>query len=162
MRKPVLSYMRTTKAQISLRIRGVISTCVVHCLDSIIPILSRLLASFWSWATWFESHLVGNPEHRFFYDVAHIFSGSSILQCRIQINARIEWSWTGTASQATCCSKKWDWSTSQPYRTVNKNKSFLIYWFIFLYDLHSLKFKFHTTITPVTITFGLVCTCQNL
>ena len=66
MRKPVLCHMPTTKMQISLRIHGssLISAFVVHCLDCVGPVVAILeipwLASFCSWADWFESVLVGN------------------------------------------------------------------------------------------------------
>ena len=39
--KTCLFHMRTTKAQISLRIRSLISTFVFHCLDSMIPLVSK-------------------------------------------------------------------------------------------------------------------------
>ena len=38
--KTCLCNMRTTKAQISLRIRAVISAFIIRCLDSIIPLVS--------------------------------------------------------------------------------------------------------------------------
>ena len=38
MRKRVLCHIQTTKAQISLRIRGLISAFVVRCLDSIMSL----------------------------------------------------------------------------------------------------------------------------
>ena len=55
-----------------------ISTFVVHSLDSIIPVdaiykISRL-ASFCSLAGQFESYLVANPKDRFSHDVAHFSS----------------------------------------------------------------------------------------
>ena len=40
MRKRVLCYMRTTKAQISLRICALISAFVVRCLDSVMSLVS--------------------------------------------------------------------------------------------------------------------------
>ena len=62
--------MQTTKVQISLR--GLISTFVVCCLDSIIPSLYirnfKPLSSFCGWAGQFESTLVANPEDRFSLD----------------------------------------------------------------------------------------------
>ena len=64
--KTCLCYMRTTKAQISLRI--------------------KTLASFWSWASRFESYLVGNPEDRLSRDEAqlttkHAFVSISFWMC---------------------------------------------------------------------------------
>ena len=48
---------------------SLISTFIVHCLDSIIPILSKFkisrLASFWSRAGQFESYLAANPRRHF-------------------------------------------------------------------------------------------------
>ena len=38
--KTCLCHMRTTKAQISLRIRSLISAFVVRCLDSLIPLIA--------------------------------------------------------------------------------------------------------------------------
>ena len=55
--------MRTTKTQISLHLY--ISTCYSWNF--------KTLASLCSWAGWFESYLVGNPEDRFSHDVAHVF-----------------------------------------------------------------------------------------
>ena len=57
-------------------LRSLISTCVVCCLDSIIPLVSipkiSRLASLCSWAGWFESYLVLDPEDRFSCDVAYL------------------------------------------------------------------------------------------
>ena len=56
--------------------RCLISTFVVHCLDSNTPSNYtrnfKSLARLCSWAGWFESYLVANPEDRFSRDVAHI------------------------------------------------------------------------------------------
>ena len=64
-------HMQTTKAQISL-----ISTFIIGCLDSIVPLVSiykfKPPASLCSWASQFESTLVGNPEDRFSRDEAQI------------------------------------------------------------------------------------------
>ena len=59
--------MRTTKAQISLRIR-------VRCLDSIIPLVSiyETIAIVSVAAGQFESYQVANPEDRFSRDEAHL------------------------------------------------------------------------------------------
>ena len=68
--------MGTTKAQISLH--SLISTFVVHCLDSIIPLVSKsklsslYLASVARNAGWFESYLVKNPKDSFSRDEAQI------------------------------------------------------------------------------------------
>ena len=61
--------MRTTKAQISL-----ISTFLVRCLDSIIPILakSNMLVFVAEQAGRFESYLTTTPEDRFSCDVAPV------------------------------------------------------------------------------------------
>ena len=58
--------------------RSLISAFVVRCLGSIIPPVSIYeilrLASLCSWAGWFESYLVANPEDRFSLDNAHIWN----------------------------------------------------------------------------------------
>ena len=83
----------TTKVQISLRI----CTFVVHCLDSIIPILNcysqnfKTLASLCNWAGRFESYLVGNPADRFSHDEAQISEPSSGTKSRKTWNFKI---WT--------------------------------------------------------------------
>ena len=88
MRKTFLCHMQTTKAQISLR--SLISTFVVRCLDSIIPILAKYkilrLASVCSWAGRFESYLVANPEDRFSNGEAQFWTYSSFYwkKCQIQ------------------------------------------------------------------------------
>ena len=56
--------------------RSLISAFVVCCLDNIISLVSIfailwLLASFFSWADWFESYLVENTEDRFSRDEVH-------------------------------------------------------------------------------------------
>ena len=50
--------------------RSLISTFVVHYLDSIIIENFKTLASLCSWADRFETYLVGNPKDRFSHDVA--------------------------------------------------------------------------------------------
>ena len=65
--------MRTAKAQISLRIRAV--WFVVRCLYNIFSFYIRNfkpLSSLCSWADWFESYLVANPEDRFSRDEAQL------------------------------------------------------------------------------------------
>ena len=70
---------------------SLISAFVVGFLDSIIPVLAiseiSRLASFWSWAGWFESYLIDNPEDRFSHDVARI-GQNSCLWCQAQ---KIRW-----------------------------------------------------------------------
>ena len=71
MRKHVC-HMRTTMAQISLSMRSQISAFIVRCLDSIIVICFKTLASICSWAGQFESfYWVANSEERFSRDEAH-------------------------------------------------------------------------------------------
>ena len=86
-------HMRTTEVQISLHIHAVwsapslfaahpcslISTFVVHCLDSIMSLVSVFgnfmpLACFCSCADQFESYLIENPEDRFSRDEFHLKS----------------------------------------------------------------------------------------
>ena len=79
MRKRVLCHMRTTKAQISLRIRSLISAFVVRCLDSVMSLVSvtkissLMLASVAEQAslslTWSET-----PEDTFSHDEAQLIS----------------------------------------------------------------------------------------
>ena len=75
--KTCLCHMRTTKMQMSLHIRGLISAFVVRCLDSIIPLVSIskissvYLASVAAQAglslSWSET-----PEDRFSHDEANL------------------------------------------------------------------------------------------
>ena len=68
--------MRTTKAQISLRIRAVISAFVVRCLNSVMPLVTVIKISILKLAsiaeqaslslTWSET-----PEDTFSHDEAH-------------------------------------------------------------------------------------------
>ena len=60
--------MRITKAQISLC--NLISAFVVLCLDSIMPILFKTLASLYTLTDRFGPYLVANPEDRFSGDAA--------------------------------------------------------------------------------------------
>ena len=74
----LLPYANNKGADQPAHPRSLISTFVVRCLDSIIPLLAiskhSRLASFWSWAARFESNLVGNPEERFSRDVAPLLT----------------------------------------------------------------------------------------
>ena len=76
LRKPVLTHMRTTKTQMSLRIRAVWSALRLS-LPRLYNTYScyyqnfKTLASFCSLAGRFESYLVANVEWRFSRDVAH-------------------------------------------------------------------------------------------
>ena len=72
-----LPYANNKGADQPAQMWRLISAFVVHCIDSIIPILAKsnnfkTLASLCSWACWFESSLVGNHEDRFSCDIAHI------------------------------------------------------------------------------------------
>ena len=75
--------MCMTKAQISLRICGLISAFVVCCLDNIISLVSffatfMTLAGLCSWAGQFESTLAENPEDRLYFDEAHFMLNRGI------------------------------------------------------------------------------------
>ena len=82
MKKCVLCHMRTTKVQISLRIRGLISAFVVRYLDSVMSLVSLtrisslILASVAEQAslslTWSET-----PEDTFCHGAAHLFTFSA-------------------------------------------------------------------------------------
>ena len=97
--KTCLCHMRTTKAQIRLRIRAVwsapllfaaanlrslISAFIVRCLDSIYDTSScyirnfKTQASLCPWAGVFESYLVTNPEDRFSCVAAQILSHEDV------------------------------------------------------------------------------------
>ena len=57
-------------------LRRLISTFVIHLLESIISRLatskiSIFLANLCSWAGWFESHIIGNPKDKFSWFKAH-------------------------------------------------------------------------------------------
>ena len=66
--------MRNPAFAICEQPRSLISAFVVRCLYRIIYFVQNLkpLASPYSWAGQFESHLVANPEDRFSRDVAQI------------------------------------------------------------------------------------------
>ena len=58
--------------------RSLISTFVVHCLDSLYMYTwyiqsFKILVSFCSWAGWFDSYLVKNPQRQFSRAVAHMY-----------------------------------------------------------------------------------------
>ena len=71
-----MPYANTKGADQPARLRSLISTFVVRCLDTIIHLLAiadfKTLASLCSWADRFESYLVGNLEDRFSRDEAQI------------------------------------------------------------------------------------------
>ena len=103
--KTCLCNMRTTKAQISLRIRAVwpASAFVSRCLDSI-PLISVpkiSLASFSCWAGWFGSYLVADSEDRFSRDrcdtissyLATVYPGSVDLGKEPRAWPRVLFSW---------------------------------------------------------------------
>ena len=77
MTKPLLPYANNKGADQPARPCSLISAFVVHYVDSIIPILAKSeisrLADLCSWAGWFESYLVGDPEDRFSCDEARMF-----------------------------------------------------------------------------------------
>ena len=77
--KTCLCYMRTTKVQISLRVRAVRSAALMFAdrwynIPSFYIRNFKTLASFCSWAGPFESYLVANPEDRFSRDGAQLYS----------------------------------------------------------------------------------------
>ena len=96
------------------------------------------LASLWSCAGWFESHLVRNPEHRFSRDVAHIWMGLCMKLCIVCVNNKgLTWLQTCAVSMCTvslepllfACVIKifshglaqdscYSWGLSQPYLGV--------------------------------------------
>ena len=62
-----MPYVNNKDADQPVHACTLISTFVVHCLDSIIPIFATLTG-------WFESYLVENPEDRFSRDMAQMDS----------------------------------------------------------------------------------------
>ena len=73
---PFMPYANSKGTDQPAHPRSLISVFIVCCLYSMISLLfiaeiSRL-ASLCSWAGWFESYLVGNPDDRFFRDEAQI------------------------------------------------------------------------------------------
>ena len=77
-KKTCLCHMRTTKVQISLRLHAVWSASLLFAawvsdnISSFFVQNFKPLASLCSWAGWFESYLVENPEDRFSRVMAHI------------------------------------------------------------------------------------------
>ena len=71
-----LPYANNNGADQLVQPHSLISALFVHCLDSIIPLVSiSKIASFLlvsSWTGRFESYLVANPEDRFSCDLAHV------------------------------------------------------------------------------------------
>ena len=89
MRKPVLDICEQQRC----RSACLISTFVVRNLDCIKPLLAKSkisrLASLCSWASQFESYLVGNPEDKFSRDKAHMvlcLLKSLLVACRICVS----------------------------------------------------------------------------
>ena len=71
----LLPYANNKGTDQPAHLRSLISTFVVRCLESIIPLVSiyKILSrSLCSWADRFESTLVENPEDRFSHDEAHL------------------------------------------------------------------------------------------
>ena len=93
--------MRTTKVQISLRIRAVWSAPLLfRYLDSITPLVSISeisslhLASVAAQASlWFASYLIANPEDRFSHDEAHIGNVSNVKRffCCKHLRGKLQW-----------------------------------------------------------------------
>ena len=77
MRKPVLCLCEQQGTDQPAHSQSLISTFIVCCLDSIIPLVSfirnfKTLTSFCGCAGRFVSYLVANPEDRFSCDKAHV------------------------------------------------------------------------------------------
>ena len=73
MRKPVMPYANNKGADQPAHPHTLISTFVVCCLDSIIPLVSISdISSLCGCTGWFESTLVVDPEDRFSCDEAHL------------------------------------------------------------------------------------------
>ena len=98
MTKPKKWPVHPAKTRISLyepdHPRSLISAFVVRCQDRMIPIVYirnfKILAGLCSWADWFESYLVGNPEDRFSHGVAQLINtDSSISFLNIEIETSV-------------------------------------------------------------------------
>ena len=94
-RKPVLPYANNKGADQPAHLHSVISAFVVCSLDSTISIIAKAKISRpWlvsSWAGWFESYLVSNPEERFSCDEAHV---SWVLSYTLSAQRRLWSEWT--------------------------------------------------------------------
>ena len=79
MRKPIYAiYVNNKGADQPAHSRSLIGAFVVHCLDSMNTSNFYIRnfkppPSFFSWAGWFESYLVLNPEDRFSLNEAHMW-----------------------------------------------------------------------------------------
>ena len=90
--KTYLCPIRTTKAQISLRIRTVWSVPLFslprsYNTSSCYIRNFKTLASLCLWAGRFESYLVANPEDRFSRDVAHFSSSICVNNENLHVSA---------------------------------------------------------------------------
>ena len=85
----LMPYANNKDADQSRHPRSLISTFVVHCLDSMICTLalskvSMILASFCSSAGWFESYLVENPRRPIFVWCGSIIEVSAYLNLSLR------------------------------------------------------------------------------
>ena len=80
MRKPYFVYVNNKGTEQPLHSRSQISTIVVRCQDSIMPILAMSKISRLKLASVAESHLVRNSEDRFSRDMAHVFFDLLLVQ----------------------------------------------------------------------------------
>ena len=59
--------------------RSLITAFVVHCLDSVMPILAKAkISNLCVWTGRFESYLVANSQERFSRDLAHMYYCHSV------------------------------------------------------------------------------------
>ena len=116
--------------------RSLISGFIVHCLDSIIPLVFKPRPSFWSWATRFESYLVANPEDRFSRDEAQLLMPYSChivsYSCHyIFINAGFIW----RATEEVTAKRK----RNNNFKTMNRiSKNSTSNWFMSYQKRHLL------------------------
>ena len=79
-----LPYVNNKGAHQPAHPQSLISTFVVHCLDSIITCLIQVfktLAGLCNLAGWLESYLLANPEDRVYRDEAHFrATGKTVLE----------------------------------------------------------------------------------
>ena len=94
-----LPYANNKGTDQAAHMRSLISAFIVHCLDNIMPKLSKSeissLASLCSWAGRFELYLVANPEDRFSHNGAHLFNNIiNAVDKTVHSNKNTFWPWT--------------------------------------------------------------------
>ena len=113
--------------------RSLISAFVIHCLDSIIPPVFYIhkfkpSASLCSWADWFESNLVKNPEDRFSRDMAHMWLCHTVIWAMSRENlssgfaTREDTNRPAQPQKLGRCVKFWIWKLEVLYHLGSKQQ----------------------------------------